>query len=105
MSSAVKFLESKESEILPTKFEELAMQVKNDIQSNIFGSMLVFPEDKKATNRKVRFDAAKRGLTVAMVNQYRDSGMTGKDACRKLGVPFSSYSHWCNVLRVLYVNK
>ena len=53
-TSAVEYLASKESEIvpkseiLPTKFEVLAAMIKQDIESNAFGDMLKFPAEEKA---------------------------------------------------------
>ena len=46
-TSAVEYLASKESEIVPTKFEVLAATIKRDIESNAFGDMLKFPVQKK----------------------------------------------------------
>ena len=110
-TSAVEYLASKESEIvpkseiLPTKFEVLAEMIKQDIESNAFGDMLKFPAKKKPTGHEGRFDAVKRRATIDLVNQYRDKGMNGRDACGAVGVPYSSYSTWSNKLRVPYRPK
>lgn len=104
-TSAVEYLASKESEIVPTKFEVLAKMIKKDIESNTFGDMLKFPTKKKQTGHEGRFDAVKRQATIDLVNQYRDKGMNGRDACGAVGVPYSSYSTWSNKLRVPYRQK
>jgi len=104
-TSAVEYLASKESEIVPTKFEVLAAMIKQDIESNAFGDMLKFPAEKKLTGHEGRFDAVKRRATIDLVNQYRDKGMNGRDACGAVGVPYSSYSTWSNKLRVPYRQK
>ena len=104
-TSAVEYLASKESEIVPTKFEVLAATIKQDIESNAFGDMLKFPAEKKPTGHEGRFDAVKRRATIDLVNQYRDKGMNGRDACGAVGVPYSSYSTWSNKLRVPYRPK
>jgi len=105
-TSAVEYLASKESEIVPTKFEVLAAMIKQDIESNAFGDMLKFPvQKKKPTGHEGRFDAVKRRATIDLVNQYRDKGMNGRDACGAVGVPYSSYSTWSNKLRVPYRPK
>ena len=111
-TSAVEYLASKESEIvpkseiLPTKFEVLAAMIKQDIESNAFGDMLKFPvQKKKQTGHEGRFDAVKRRASVELVNQYRDKGMTGRDACVAADVPFGSYTAWSNRLKIVYCKK
>lgn len=101
-TSAVEYLASKESEIVPTKFEVLAAMIKKDIESNTFGDMLKFPTKKKQTGHEGRFDAVKRQASVELVNQYRDKGMTGRDACVAADVPFGSYTAWANRLKIVY---
>jgi len=105
-TSAVEYLASKESEIVPTKFEVLAATIKRDIESNAFGDMLKFPvQKKKQTGHEGRFDAVKRQASVELVNQYRDKGMTGRDACVAADVPFGSYTAWSNRLKIVYCKK
>ena len=105
-TSAVEYLASKESEIVPTKFEVLAAMIKQDIESNAFGDMLKFPvQKKKQTGHEGRFDAVKRQASVELVNQYRDKGMTGRDACVAADVPFGSYTAWSNRLKIVYCKK
>jgi hypothetical protein len=104
-TSAVEYLASKESEIVPTKFEVLAATIKRDIESNAFGDMLKFPAKKKPTGHEGRFDAVKRRASVELVNQYRDKGMTGRDACVAADVPFGSYTAWSNRLKIVYCKK
>ena len=105
IASAIAYLSSKESIIMPTKFERLAEQVKNDIQSKLFGSMLEFPDPKKRVNRSTPFDPEERGQTVRAVNELRSQGKTVKDACAAIGVPMPSYRHWESRCRIEYIQN
>ena len=90
---------------MPTKFERLAEQVKNDIQSKLFGSMLEFPDPKKRVNRSTPFDPEERGQTVRAVNELRSQGKTVKEACATIGVPIPSYRHWSSRCRIKYTQN
>ena len=105
IESALAYLASKESRILPTKFERLAEQVKEDIQSKLFGSLLEFPDTKKQVNRRTPFDPVERGQTVNAVNELRSQGKTAKDACGAIGVPLASYRHWSSRCRIKYIKN
>ena len=105
MASAVAYLESKESAILPTKFERLAEQFKEGIKNNLFGSLLEFPDPKKRVNRSTPFDPAERGQTVNAVNELRSQGKTVKEACAAVGVPMASYRHWASRCRIKYIKN
>ena len=103
IASALAYLSSKESAIMPTKFERLAAQVKDDIKSKLFGSMLEFPNPKKRVNRSTPFDPEERGQTVEAVNELRSQGKTVKEACKSIGVPVPSYRHWSSRCRIKYI--
>ena len=105
IASAIAYLSSKESIIMPTKFERLAEQVKKDIQSKIFGSLLKFPDPKKRVDRSTPFDPVERGRTVNAVNELRSQGKTAKDACAATGVPLTSYRHWSSRCRIKYIKN
>ena len=105
IASAIAYLSSKESRIMPTKFERLAEQVKEDIQSKLFGSLLEFPDPKKRVNRSTPFDPVERGQTVNAVNELRSQGKTAKDACAAIGVPLPSYRHWSSRCRIKYIQN
>tara|TARA_R110000796_G_scaffold135597_1_gene251678 strand:+ start:115 stop:441 length:327 start_codon:yes stop_codon:yes gene_type:complete len=94
ISSSIAYLESKESAILPTKFESLAQQVKEDIENNLFGSLLVFPEPKRRANRNPKLSHMERVQTVNAVNRLRSQGKTSQQACDAVGVTRSSYGNW-----------
>ena len=100
-TSAVEYLASKEELSLPTAFEDLAAQVKRDIQSGCFGAMLKFKPKKRDYGS--RFDVEKRTAIVALVNNHRGKGLTAREACTKIDVPYSSYSHWAGVLNMTFV--
>ena len=102
-TSAVEYLASKKPKVVTTKFKVLAEMVKQDIEGNAFGDMLKFPAKQNGHDR--RFDAVKRGAQVELVNNYRDKGMRAIDACKKVGVPLSSYNTWAGKLRVSYSKK
>ena len=104
IASALEYLSSKESVIMPTKFERLAEQVKNDIQSKLFGSLLEFPSPKKV-NSSTPFDPEERGQTVRAVNELRSQGKTVKEACAAIGVPMPSYRHWSSRCRIKYIQN
>jgi hypothetical protein len=104
IASALEYLSSKESVIMPTKFERLAEQVKNDIQSKLFGSLLEFPSPKEVISNPP-FDPVERGQTVNAVNELRSQGKTVKDACAAIGVPVSSYRHWASRCRIKYIQN
>ena len=104
IASALEYLSSKESVIMPTKFERLAEQVKGDIQSKLFGSLLEFPSPKKV-NSSTPFDPVERGQTVRAVNELRSQGKTVKDACKSIGVPVPSYRHWASRCRIKYIQN
>jgi hypothetical protein len=99
-SSTVAYVRSKESEIMPTNFEELAEQVKADIKSNLFGDLLTFPAPRKTEKRSNNFDPVKRGKTVHAVNELRRQGKRINEACGIIDVPVSSYQHWAMLLRI-----
>jgi len=105
IASAIAYLSSKESTIMPTKFERLAAQVKDDIQNKLFGSLLEFPDPKKRVNRSTPFDPVERGQTVRAVNELRSQGKTVKDACKAIGVPMPSYRHWSSRCRIKYTQN
>ena len=105
IASAIAYLSSKESTIMPTKFERLAAQVKDDIQSKLFGSLLEFPDPKKRVNRSTPFDPVERGQTVNEVNELRSQGKTVKEACAAIGVPIPSYRHWSSRCRIKYTQS
>ena len=104
IASAIAYLSSKESIIMPTKFERLAQQVKEDIQSKAFGALLRFP-DPKRENRSTPFDPVERGQTVNAVNELRSQGKTAQGACETIGVPLSSYRHWASRCRIKYIQN
>ena len=104
IASAIAYLSSKESRIMPTKFERLAEQVKEDIQSKAFGSLLEFPAPKRE-NRSTPFDPVERGQTVNAVNELRSQGKTAKGACEAIGVPLTSYRHWSSRCRIKYIKN
>ena len=89
---------------MPTKFERLAEQVKEDIQSKLFGSLLEFPAPKRE-NRSTPFDPVERGQTVNAVNELRSQGKTAKGACEAIGVPLTSYRHWASRCRIKYIQN
>ena len=105
IASAIAYLSSKESRIMPTKFERLAEQVKKDIQGKLFGSLLEFPDPKKRVNRSTPFDPVERGQTVNEVNELRSQGKTAKGACEAIGVPLTSYRHWSSRCRIKYIKN
>tara|TARA_R110000851_G_scaffold303803_1_gene461523 strand:- start:10 stop:345 length:336 start_codon:yes stop_codon:yes gene_type:complete len=104
-SSAVAYLASKEKKVTPTEFERLAGQVKEDIQSNAFGTMLKFPNKKEKQIRSNNFDPVKRSITVNAVNDLREQGVLLKKACRDVGVAPSSYRHWATLLGIEFARK
>jgi len=104
IASAIAYLCSKESTIMPTKFERLAEQVKGDIQNKLFGSLLEFPSPKKV-NSSTPFDPVERGQTVRAVNELRSQGKTVKEACATIGVPMPSYRHWASRCRIKYIQN
>ena len=104
IASAIAYLASKESIIMPTKFERLAEQVKEDIQSKAFGSLLEFPAPKRE-NRSTPFDPVERGQTVNAVNELRSQGKSVKEACAAFDVPLSSYRHWASRCRIKYIQN
>jgi hypothetical protein len=104
IASVIAYLASKESAIMPTKFERLAEQVKDDIQSKLFGSLLEFPAPKRE-NRSTPFDPVERGHTVHAVNELRSQGKTAKGACAAIDVPLSSYRHWASRCRIKYIQN
>ena len=89
---------------MPTKFERLAEQVKEDIQSKAFGSLLEFPAPKRGS-RSTPFDPVERGQTVNAVNELRSQGKTAKGACEAIGVPLPSYRHWSSRCRIKYIQN
>ena len=105
IASAIAYLSSKESIIMPTKFERLVEQVKDDIQRKAFGSLLEFPDPSKRVNRSTPFDPVERGQTVNAVNELRSQGKTAKGACESIGVPLTSYRHWSSRCRIKYIKK
>ena len=105
IASAIAYLSSKESIIMPTKFERLVEQVKDDIQRKAFGSLLEFPDPKKRVNRSTPFDPVERGQTVNAVNELRSQGKTAKGACEAIGVPLTSYRHWSSRCRIKYIKN
>ena len=105
ITTAIQYLESKESSILPTEFEKLAAKVKSDISNNAFGSLLVFPTQKKKQVRSNGFNEVKGLEAVQIVNSHRDKGMTAHEACKLAGLSHSTYRDWCDRLRVIYVKK
>jgi|TARA_B110000908_G_C10022694_1_gene343637 hypothetical protein len=105
IASAIAYLSSKESRIMPTKFERLVEQVKDDIQRKAFGSLLEFPDPKKRVNRSTPFDPVERGQTVNAVNELRSQGKTAKGACEAIGVPLTSYRHWSSRCRIKYIKN
>jgi hypothetical protein len=105
IASVIAYLASKESAIMPTKFERLAEQVKDDIQSKLFGSLLEFPDPSKRVNRSTPFDPVERGQTVNEVNELRSQGKTAKGACEAIGVPLPSYRHWSSRCRIKYIKN
>ena len=105
IASTIAYLSSKESAILPTKFESLAQKVKKDIQSKLFGSLLEFPDTKKQVNRSTPFDPVERGQTVNSVNELRSQGKTVKEACAAVRVPMASYRHWSSRCRIKYIKN
>tara|TARA_R110000803_G_scaffold68080_2_gene129814 strand:- start:3722 stop:4057 length:336 start_codon:yes stop_codon:yes gene_type:complete len=104
-SSAVAYLASKEKKVTPTAFERLAGQVKQDIQSNAFGTMLKFPNKKEKQIRSNNFDPVKRSKTVNAVNELRGQGVPMKKACSDVGVARSSYRHWATLLGIEFARK
>ena len=105
IASAIAYRPPRESIIMPTKFERLAEQVKEDIQNNLFGSLLEFPDPKKRVNRSTPFDPVERGQTVNAVNELRSQGKTVKEACVTIGVPMPSYRHWSSRCRIKYIKN
>jgi hypothetical protein len=103
ISSAVAYLHSTESKVMPTSFKKLAAQVKADIKSNLFGDMLTFPVPRKTEKRSNNFDPVKRGATVHAVNKLRRQGLSPRQACDNLGIPYSSYQHWSMLLKIDFI--
>jgi hypothetical protein len=101
-TDVVRYMESK----TPSRFGIFAENVRRDIENNVFGDLLVFPKaKKKQTGHEGKFDVKQRTEIVMLVNEHRAKGMRAKCACLKLGVPYSSYSHWSDRLRISYVKK
>ena len=96
-------LHTAEQKSIPTEFQELAKQVKADIENNLFGSLLIAPGPKAKQKRPSKFDHVKRGKTVSAVNDLRYQGLSSKAACKQLKVPYSSYQHWAMLLKVEFV--
>lgn len=105
ITTAIQYLESKESSIIPTEFEKLAQRVKSDISNNAFGSLLVFPKQKEKQVRSNGFNEVKGLEGVKIVNSHRDKGMTAYEACKLAGLSHSTYREWSDRLRVLYVKN
>tara|TARA_R110000850_G_scaffold274950_1_gene413246 strand:- start:1318 stop:1641 length:324 start_codon:yes stop_codon:yes gene_type:complete len=103
ISSAVAYLHSTESKVMPKSFKTLAAQVKADIKSNIFGDMLTFPVPRKTEKRSNNFDPVKRGKTVHAVNELRRQGQRINEACGVIDVPVSSYQHWAMLLGIEFI--
>jgi hypothetical protein len=104
-TSAIKYLESKESFIIPTEFEKLAARVKADINNHMFWDLLKFPTQKKTQVRSNSFDQVNGLSKVNVINSHRDSGMTAREACNLVGLSHSTYREWSDRLRVQYVKK
>ena len=104
IASTIAYLSSKESAILPTKFESLAQQVKEDIENNLFGSLLVFPEPKRRVNRNPK-PSLGRVQAVNAVNKLRSQGKTSQQACDAIGVTRSSYGNWSLNCMIKYIQN
>jgi hypothetical protein len=105
ITTAIQYLESKESFIIPTAFEKLSAKVKQDISNNAFGSLLVFPQQKKIQVRSNNFDPEVGLAAVQVVNSHRENGSTAHEACELAGIKHSTYRDWSDRIRVHYVKK
>ena len=103
ISSALAYLQSTESKVMPTSPKTLAEQVKADIKNNLFGDLLTFPAPRKTEKRSNNFDPVKRGETVHAVNQLRRQGQRINEACGVIDVPVSSYQHWAMLLKIDFI--
>ena len=105
ISRAIKYLESKESYIMPTEFERLAAKVRSDIDNNVFGSMIVFPKKKKIRQRVNGFDPVNALSKIKVVDSYREKRMTCREACSLAGVSHSTYRDWSERLGIFFVKR
>ena len=99
-SSAIAYLTSKESEIVPTPFEKLAAQVKQDIQKGrVWGIEPPTEEDaEQKPNRK--FTTKEKRDLVNAVNKLRVGGMKYKSALLEVGIFIPSYRKWAKQLDI-----
>jgi hypothetical protein len=93
--SAVEYLASKESYIMPTEFERLAAANKLAIQQGKVTG-LTFPAKRRKMSKGCRFKTprSERLAKVNEVNALRLKGVKACDAAEQCGIGYSKYKHW-----------
>ena len=100
-SSAVDYLASKESYIMPTRFERLAAANKLAIQQGKV-SGLTFPAKRKKMGKGCQFKTprSERLAKVEEVNALRMKGIRAREAAEQCGIGYAKYRHWVNDLGI-----
>jgi ribosomal protein L13E len=100
-SSAVDYLASKESYIMPTAFERLAAANKLAIQQGKVTG-LTFPVKRKKMGKGCQFKTPRneRIAKVEAVNELRKAGMNARKAADKCGIVYAKYRHWADDLGI-----
>jgi hypothetical protein len=94
-TSAVDYLASKESYIMPTEFERLAAANKLAIQQGKVTG-LTFPAKRKKTGSGCPFKTprSERLAIVQGINALRLKGVKASDAVKQFGIGYAKYQHW-----------
>lgn len=107
-SSALAYLVSKESKIVPTQFERLAAAVKRDIKLGKVNG-LEFPVEEPPVLGiakgmiKRKFTEAQKLRAVERVNELREGGMNCKSALIEVGIHNPSYRKWAKQFNISIV--
>ena len=100
-SSAVDYLTSKESYIMPTAFERLAAANKLAIQQGKVTG-LTFPVKRKKMGKGCQFRTPRltRIRKVHEINALRSKGVTARKAAADCKLSYSVYRHWSDDLGI-----
>lgn len=98
-SSAVAYLASKETEILPSRFERMAAANKLAIkQGKVWG--LEFPAPKQHAGKQFETPRAVRASKVHEVNAVRRGGVRACEAAKRCNISYQTYRHWARDLGI-----
>ena len=98
-SSAVAYLASKETEILPSRFERMAAANKLAIkQGKVWG--IAFPGPKKHAGKQFETPRVERISKVHEVNAMRRSGVKAYEAAKRCNISYPTYRHWARDLGI-----